>query len=577
MMGRWAACLSMLLASMVASAADAKRSSHVPSIDYAVRQLSTDRYEITLRFDGDHSGRSTVRLPTEWAGAEHPERGIEDLMVLTHGARLEPTDRPEVERVVHRPGARVALRYRLKQIAEGDLDVRWSTTYLPILRPTYFEWIGWTTWVVPFDDEQRVKVRVRFTNLPADWTFASSFGLERRAVAFEGKLLRFRESLFVGGDFRLIMRSARGGQVATAVRGAWPFTDDALGDRVQSIVDGARGFWRDDSQPDFLIALMPVAAPPEAASRGGTGLTHSFATWTTTVASLDTLDRLMVHEYFHTWNPNDLGTMPEPEALGYWFSEGFTDYYTHLMRLRWHMLTLEGFAAEFDTVLQSLAHMKENTLPNARIGERFFSEGRTIGKLPYWRGMLLAARWDAAIRASSNGRRSLDDAMRALHDEHRGGVETLDAARVVRAMRSYGVVDAAADVARFVDRGELPDFGDGTLTACIRIDTIADRTFDAGFDFEASMKTRRITDVDPDGPAYAAGLRDGQKLRSISIGHRTDIPATVGVEEVDGGDPRVVAYVPLGKPVSRRHAAVREGLDDARRAACLAELGAAPR
>ena len=555
----------------------AKERVPAPRIDYEVRQLSTDRYEITLRFDGDRSGRSTVRLPTEWAGAEHPERGIERLAVLTRGARLEHTDRPEVERIVHRPGARLAVRYELTQILTGDLDVSWYTTYLPILRPTWFEWIGWTTWVVPLDDAARVKVRVRFTALPHDWTFASSFGLDRRGVMFEGKLLRFRESLFVGGDFRLLRRPVRGGHVVTAVRGAWPFTDDALGDRLQVIVDGERAFWRDDRQPDFLVALMPVSAPSTVTSYGGTGLTRSFATWTTPIASLDRLDGLFTHEYFHTWNAEGLGTLPEPEALGYWFSEGFTDYYTHLLRLRGHMLTLEGFAAEFDTVLQSLAHLKENTLPNARIGERFFREGRTIGKLPYWRGMLLAARWDAAIRASSGGTRSLDDAMRALLDERRRGIERLDAARVVHAMQAQGVVDAAADVERFVDRGELPELDDGTLTTCIRIETITDRAFDAGFNFEASMKSRVITGVEADGPAYGAGLRNGQKLRSISIGHRTDIPATVGVEEADGSDPRVIGYVPLGKPVSRQHAAVREGLDAAERGACLAVLGVAPR
>ncbi len=565
--------VAMLLASTVASGVEAKQPVATTALDYEVRQLSTGSYEITLRFRGDRSGRSTVRIPYRWASAEHAERGIEDLNVLTPGARLDPGDRPELRLVVHRPGARLTLRYRLKQILDGEADGGWPTTYLPILQPAYFEWIGWTTWVVPFDDATRVKVSVRFTNLPVDWRFASSFGPDRRAVAFEGRLQRFRESLFVGGDFRLLSRAVRGGHVVTAVRGAWPFADDALADRVRTIIDGERAFWKDASQPDFLVALMPLSASPGVKSYGGTGLTRSFATWTTPIDSLEQLDGLFTHEYFHTWNAEGLGTLPEPETLGYWFSEGLTDYYTHLLRLRWHLLTLEGYAAAFDDVLQSLAHLKENTLPNAKIGERFFSEGRTIGKLPYWRGMLLAARWDAAIRTSSNGERSLDDAMRALHAEHRRGIEPLDAARIARAMRQAGVSDASGDIDRYVERGEVPMLDDAALTSCIRIETVVDRAFDAGFNAEASLATKRITGVDADGPAFVAGLRDGQKLLTINIARRTDIPASVGIEESDGRDRRVIEYLPLGKPVSRQRAAVRDGLETPQRDACLAALG----
>lgn len=245
----------------------------------------------------------------------------------------------------------------------------------------------------------------------------------------------------------------------------------------------------------------------------------------------------------------------------------------HLLRLRWRMIGLDDYAAAFDDVLKSLAHLKENTLPNAEIGARFFSEGRTIGKLPYWRGMLLAARWDAAIRAASHGTRSLDDAMRALRDDRRIGIERLDADRIVRAMQQEGVYAARDDVARFIDRGSLPMLDDATFTSCIRIETVVDRGFDAGFDVQTSLRMRRITGVDIDGPAYAAGLRDGERMISVGLGHRTDVPATVGVEQEGGANRRVVEYEPLGREVMRQQVAMRGGLDDARWAACLVELG----
>lgn len=544
-------------------------------IDYEIRRMpSGDRYQITLRFKGDHSGRSVLRIPSEWASAEHAEQGIEALAVLTPHARLEDTDDAQVKRIVHRSGERLAVRYRLRQILDGEPNATWPTNYLPTIRPGYFQWIGWTTWVVPVaSDDAAVRIHVHFVNLPQDFSFASSFGLDPTDVAFAGPLLRFRESTFVGGDFRLRSRAVEGGHVVTAVRGAWPFRDSELADRVATIVDGERVFWRDTTQRDFLVTLMPIAAPPRAVSIGGTGLTRSFATWSTPIESLDELDGLFTHEYFHTWNAEGLGTPVEPEAIEYWFSEGFTDYYKHLLRLRWHMLTLEQYAAEYDSVLRSLAGLRERELPNADIGTRFFAEGRTIGKLPYWRGMLLAARWDHEIRTTSGGKRSLDDAMRSLLAEHRRGVERLDATRIARAMRAEGVSDVDDDIERYVDQGKLPTLVAGTLTDCISVSTVEDRPLAVGFNFEASMRKRKVSGVEPDGPAYAAGLRDDQIVRGMSVTQRIDVPASVSVQDTGDGPIHVVTFLPMGRAVQRQHVEVRDDLDANDRDRCLAELG----
>ena len=550
-------------------------------IDYEVRRQPDARgeaYRISLVFRGDASGRTSIVVPHEWAGAQRAERGIEVLETTTPGARIDDTDDPGRKLVVHRPGERVRIRYRLRQIEPGELTAASPTHYLPVMQPGHFAWIGWTTWIVPADDERQVRIRVRFVDLPDDWQFASGFGLERRAVTFRGRLLRFRESLFVGGDFRLRSRAVRGGRVTIAVRGEWPFRDGELGDRVATIVDGQRDFWNDSSQPDFLVALMPLKTTQGAISAGGTGLAGSFAAWSTPVASLTTLDRLLTHEYFHMWNPLSLGDMPEPEALGYWFSEGFTDYYTHQLRLRWKMLTLEQYAAQYDLVLRSLAEAREPGLPNAEIGARFFSEGRTIGKLPYWRGMLLAARWDAQIRRASAGRSSLDDAMRTLLAQQRAGMVRLDAARIVAVMQAAGVDNAAGDVDRFVDRGQRFVFAGDELTSCIGIATVSEPVFDAGFDVERSMASKTFTGVDPDGPAHAAGVRDGQAMRGIHM-QMGDLDQIVRLGFQDPGATTVqqVEYRPLGKPVSRQSVSVRPGLEPAQRARCLEELRAGER
>lgn len=141
----------------------------------------------------------------------------------------------------------------------------------------------------------------------------------------------------------------------------------------------------------------------------------------------------------------------------------------------------------------------------------------------------------------------------------------------------HGVPNAAKDIARYIDRGQRLSLVDGDLTRCIGIEAIEDRPFDVGFDFEASLKTRKIVGVDPDGPAYVLGIRDGQILRSINVTRRTDTPATVGVQDTKDDPVRVVEYLPLGKPVRRQHVALRSDLTPTDRVGCVGErAGASP-
>lgn len=550
-------------------------------LDYTVERwpaasgsVGTGRYAITLRLAGDRNGRTVLRIPGRWAGAEHAERGIESLELLTADARLEDGDAADEKRVVHAPGATLVVRYRLRQIADGEPNVAWPTNYLPVIQPGYFEWIGWTAWIVPANDARPVRARVRFVGLPATWSFASSFGLDRDGVLYEGPLQPFRASLFVGGDFRLRTRAVRGGRLVTAVRGAWSFGDDEVADRLATIVDGERAFWDDRRPRDFLVTMMPVAADAQTFSYNGTGLTDGFATFLTRVKSLDDLDHLFTHEYFHTWNTPALGHVPQPEVSMYWFSEGFTDFFARALRLRWGRMTLTRYAAEYDEVLRSLALLRETDLPNDAIGVRFFRDPRNVGQLPYWRGMLLAARWDAEIRAASGGRRSLDDLMHGLRRQAIAGIDRLDAPRVVAVATVLGVRDAAGDVDHLIERGRPIALADGTLSACVRIEQVADREFDPGFDVVEAMRSRTVTGVNPASPAFAAGLRDGQRIHSIDLYREVGRTASVGVQ--DGADEpvRVLTFRPGGRSFVRQRATMHERLSAAEITACLAELNA---
>jgi hypothetical protein len=74
-------------------------------------------------------------------------------------------------------------------------------------------------------------------------------------------------------------------------------------------------------------------------------------------------------------------------------------------------------------------------------------------------------------------------------------------------------------------------------------------TFDLGFDFAASRAAGKVMGVRLEGPAYAAGLRDGQLLRGrISVTNNDSQSAAVFGIRDDAGE-REVQFFPKGPPV----------------------------
>ena len=145
----FATSLAICANAATAASPSSARKQRLRVIDYAVERLRNadgDRYLVTLRFNGDARGKTSLIVPSEWASAQRAEDGIEALTLLTRDARIEDTDRPDIKRIVHWPGAALVVRYALKQVATGEPTATAKTQYLPVIQPGYFEWIGWTAW-----------------------------------------------------------------------------------------------------------------------------------------------------------------------------------------------------------------------------------------------------------------------------------------------------------------------------------------------------------------------------------------------------------------------------------------------
>ena len=153
------------------------------------------------------------------------------------------------------------------------------------------------------------------------------------------------------------------------------------------------------------------------------------------------LQRLLSHELFHEWNPRRLN-YPDDEEL-YWFTEGFTDYYT--VAGLWHsgVWTFDEAVADFNRVAR---HYYVSPARNftARRMVALRQTNVSANQLPYRQGYLLAARWNP-------GGKSLDSVMRSLLESSH---DPLSNARIAKALRLIGIENANEQIQRFVVEGK---------------------------------------------------------------------------------------------------------------------------
>jgi predicted metalloprotease with PDZ domain len=515
---------------------------------------------VALEVKGDEGGETELEVQPEWGGTENDGSDVTELKVLDSKGGAVAADHPAPTRWVvrHAPSEHLSVSYiipsrTLPPTSHGN-------DYRTKLDGTFFHMIGELGLLLPkrFDDETARDLSIEFHGFDRDgWTVASSFGSGPGPFAMHESGRHLRHGLVVGGKMRVLTREIRGSTVGIAITGEdWGFTDDAFADLTAKIVDAERSFWKDDSDPWFLVALTPNGGKAgQGFSLGGTGLTNCFALYCNTGLSLDEgskyaiqVKALLAHEYFHTWNGGKIPSAGE-DGTGYWFSEGFTDFYARRLLLDAGMISEAEFLERLNEMLGRAFGNSERAAPASRIKD-YFWKNREVQRLPYERGDQVALAVDERIREVSGGARSLDDLMTAVLEQVRSGkAYSTDLVLELIAQQTDG--EFAASIRRAVVEGaEVPLPVRLTRPGAARV-MGESRSFDAGFDTDATAKSKVVSGVREGTAAHAAGLRDGQRLKGLSIssGGPGEAPsAKVTIDE--DGERRVIVYDPLTPPIS---------------------------
>ena len=472
----------------------------------------------------------------------------------------------------HRAKAAITVRYRIAITSEADPG-RDHVKGEPVVRPVWFMVHGEGLFAAPAG-RQGDPATFAWGARPKGWTLVSDLDHLARRTA---KVAEIIDSVVVGGT-QVARVDAKVGAalLRVAVIGQWPAMPQAVTDMAVKIMTVENGLWRDPGRP-FLITVTPLgAAEGGGSSSTGTGKGDAFAIEATTNVDLTRDPHFLAHEYMHSWISNQVGGLPvEDEARDYWFSEGFTDFYATRVLLQSGIWSLEDYAARYNQVLTRYGGSPARNLTADQVMAVFWTN-QDAQQSPYDRGRLLALSSDRAVRETSGGELSLDDVMRRQRDAVRAGAKGYGAALFPGMLRAVAPgTDVQGDLARYVTAGETVRLTPGVFGACLALTEKRVPVFDRGFDGAKSGQTGIISGVDPAGPAYAAGLRDGMTRLSREGGREGDSRVEIGYR-VAGADgvARLMKYLPAGKASFDLQAvSVIPGLSGEQRAACVADLG----
>lgn len=440
-----------------------------PTVHYTLKPLMTNgqmtAVEFRMRFNATQA-QTEVDLPDFGAGHYYQYKGFKDIEVTGATAVVIPPDQPAHRLVTAVPGAEITVRYRVDANLKAgeDAPIKTDMTY-PVIGPTRFYIMGETVWPVVNSGSDLPATFA--AEMPAGWAFASNL---ENLPAMGGTDAEVLKTILMGGsDVHVETFQTKHTRLRIATAGHFDFTMAAFDDRVTRVIETEQAFWN-DGQPDFLVTLAPTERRPGWLSIHGEAMNGAFATAAVPDAPIEAISFNLSHEYFHSWNMRKLGQWEGGyEALSYWFSEGFTDYYGRKLALKAGVVSLDQFIAEWNASLNRYARSPHRLAPNSDLDAHYHVD-EDWTKAIYDRGAILAVYLNAEWRPKGV---TLDRFMHSLRDgvaanPALGAMPTRQ--RIAQVAADLGV-PADDDLTRFIDRGEAITLPEDAFGSCIRVVT----------------------------------------------------------------------------------------------------------
>jgi predicted metalloprotease with PDZ domain len=463
-------------------------------------------------------------------------RNVEGVAAADEQGAALPVEKTEKNRwrIETRKAPQVIVRYR---VYSREMSVR--TNFVD----SSFALInGAPTFLTPVGDQDRPhQVRLE---LPADWSVSSSplphpgDGGSHAYLADDFDTLV--DSPIYAGNGRVYPFEVDGKPhflVNEGEGGIWDGPRSAAD--TETIVREQARFWGGMPYPRYVFFNLLTDGSGGLEHKDSCTLMSSRWKTRTHEAYLDWLG-LVSHELFHAWNgkrlrPAELGPFDyehEVYTRGLWVVEGITSYYGDLLLHRSGLLTrkeyLKGLSRAIDNV-QTTPGRKVQPLDESSFDAwiKFYRRDENTantGVSYYTKGEVVSFLLDARIRKATQGRKSLDDALRLAYGRFSGerGFQPEDFRRVLDEVAGVSLgpwldraIGTAEELAyqealdwyglRFAQEPEKKENGDAQEPPAAWLGVIT----------EVQAGRLNVTEVRRETPGYEAGVNVGDELLAI--------------------------------------------------------------
>lgn len=464
-----------------------------------------DTLALDLTFDVDRSDTATpvglalrlppmrdtsliLALPSSDAGRSRLYENIVDLHVVSPGAQLIQTDRPDHRQLVARPGEPVYISWRLRATARSYASD--DAHNHSDIGPDWAQIVGYDALILPaLGGAKTVCTTLRFHGLQTGAAVGTSFGPlgPDSTIAMRGSLSDLRHAVYVlstkPSAIHAYATTVSGGSLTVLIRGRHAIDDSTLVARVKQVMTEERRFWGTTPPPHYLVT---IGVAPQG-SLDGVRLVNAF------VADIDSTQKmnewvqgLFAHELMHEWIGSGIlhPSAAVPDGALYWFTEGFDDFLAHRLMHAVGLLSDTGYVH----------------VVNRDLMDHAFSAGRdsswealrrhgTLEEEPYARGELIALALNAEIARESRGRITLDSLLRG--SIRRPPAQLANGLTAELIYHELGATIGADTVRSIVERmlaGGPIALPNDALGPCMTSAMVEHARWDPGFDFDASIR-----------------------------------------------------------------------------------------
>ena len=354
------------------------------SIEYNIdcTKLSKGVLTINAIYRGDFNKSEELQLPTKYGNAEY------DINILKASSKYHITDVGN-NKVIKISNSNKKKEFTIEYTASVLQGVPAFDLKELFIDKNLVHTLGHAIFVTPLGIEytDEIDFNIQWFHINDHWSVVSSHG-EGRKLNFSSTIYNLLDAVYVAGDIKLDPRKIGRGVVTICTPKQSNLKNIQLVNSIANIIKNQRRFFDDWDFDEYLVFCMfDIDDDKESAFMGGINLYKSFTSYVSKSISFEQYHRLFSHEHLHNWIGRKI--VNSEEELNYWWSEGFTDYYSRAIDLNESVLNTEEFAHEINTILAEYYNSEYINISNALIAKDFWNNYK-IRRIPYLRGFIFA-------------------------------------------------------------------------------------------------------------------------------------------------------------------------------------------